>query len=215
MLPNMGRLVIVAILVASWMSAAEQNNTLNLPKGWNVWPLADSCASAVALFDERANKEQVKTDSKANWYYYEGETPVEVRDEEGTCAMVQVESVAYGWGWVPWALLSKPTPAQVENKARATQAAHLRSLPTISNGNASIFLGADRKCSEQFVQAMSLQGLEKRKKVAELVTFGCGFVVDAGAHVKRLEASTGYCRVSAAEGKQQGRPGWVPCGWVK
>jgi hypothetical protein len=215
MLPNMVRLVIAFILLTSWISAAEQPNTLNLPKGWDTWPLADSCASAVALFDERANREQVKADSKANWYYYEGQTSVDVRDEEGTCAMVQVDGVAYGWGWVPWALLSKPTPAQIENKTRAAQAAYLRSLPTLNNGNAAIFLGADRKCSEQFVQAMSLEGLEKRKKMAELVTFGCGFLVDAGAHVKRLEENTGYCRVTPVEGKQLGKPGWVPCGWVK
>jgi hypothetical protein len=93
----MGRLVVTSILLVALTSAAEQNtNTLKLPKGWTTWPLADSCASAVALFDERANGEQVKADSKANWYYYEGETSVDVRDEEGTCAMVQVDGVAYG-----------------------------------------------------------------------------------------------------------------------
>ena len=119
MLPNMGRLVITSIILASWISAAEQKNTLNLPKGWDTWPLTESCTSAVALYDERAKRAQVSAHSKADWYYFEGETAVEVRDEEGTCAMVQVEGVAYGSGWVPYALLSKPTPAQLEEKQRA------------------------------------------------------------------------------------------------
>ena len=164
--------------------------------------------------------------SKADWYYFEGETAVEVRDEEGMCAMVQVERVAYGWGWVPYALLSKPTPAQLEEKQRAArgvaaekeriaQAAYLRRLPTVTNGNVAIFLGADRKCSEQFVQALSTDGLEKRKKIADLVAYGCGYLTDAGIHVKRLEVDSTYCRVAPAEGKQVGKPGWVPCNWVK
>ncbi len=227
MLPNMGRFGIVLLLLSSAMSAAAQSNTLNLPKGWDTWPLAEDCTSAVALYDERANRTQVKADSKATWYYYEGPTSVDVRDEEGLmCAMVQVDGVPYGWGWVPYALLSKPTSAQIEEKerttraaaegkARAARAAYLGGLPVISNGNAAIFIGSDRKCSEQFVQAMSMDGLEKRKKMAELVTFGCGYLVDAGIHVKRLAADAAYCRVEPAEGKQAGKSGWVPCSWVK
>ena len=221
------RLIVASILLASGISAAEQyNNTLNLPKGWDTWPLTEDCNSAVALYDERANRAQVKADSKASWYYYEGATSVDVRDEEGTCAMVQAEGVPYGWGWVPYALLSKPTPAQidekkrtnqaaVEEKERAARAAYLRSLPTVNNGNVAIFFGADRKCSEQFVQALSMDGLEKRKKMADLVTFGCGYLADAGVHVKRLAADASYCQVAPAEGKQVGKPGWVPCSWLK
>jgi hypothetical protein len=189
--------------------------------------LTEDCTSAVSLYAERANHAQVKADLKANWYYFEGQTAVDVRDEEGLmCAMVQVDGVPYGWGWVPYALLSKPTPAQVEakelvaraaaeGKARAANATYLGSLPSVSNGNPAIFLGSDRKCSEQFVQAMKMEGLEKRKKMAELVTFGYGYLVDAGIHVKRLATDATYCQVVPAEGKQQGKPGWLPCSWVK
>jgi hypothetical protein len=228
MLPDMGRFVIASILLASALSrAAAQSNTLNLPKGWDTWPLTEDCNSAVSLYVERANRAQVKADSKANWYYFEGQTAVDVRDEEGLmCAMVQVEGVPYRWGWVPYALLLKPTPAQIEEKERTTRAAaegkarfaraaYLGSLPIINNGNAAIFIGSDRKCSEQFVQAISMDGLEKRKKMAELVTFGCGYLVDAGIHVKRIAADATYCRVEPAEGKQAGKSGWVPCSWVK
>jgi hypothetical protein len=48
---------------------------------------------------------------------------------------------------------------------------------------------------------MSLDALEKRKKMAELSTFGCGYLVDTGIHVKRLEANAGYCRVSPCRGQ--------------
>lgn len=213
----MCRFIIRSILLASVISrAAAQSNTLNLPKGWDTWPLTEDCNSAVLLYAERANRAQVKADSKANWYYFEGQTSVDVRDEESLmCAMVQVDGVPYGWGWVPYALLSKPTPEQNEAKKRAANAVYIGSLPRLKNGNAAIFLGSDRKCSTQFVQAMSMDGLEKRKKVAELVSFGCGYLVDAGVHVRRLATDAAYCRVEMAEGKQAGKSGWVPCSWVK
>lgn len=227
------RFIITSILLASGISAAEQNNTLNPPKGWNTWPLADDCTTARAVYEGRNNREFVEEFLKTPRNLFKNNTAVEVLDEDASgCVMVQTP-VANVWGWVPTSLLLKPTPGQlaatagvVAEKERATRAAaaekdraahvaYLRSLPTVSNGNVAIFLGADRKCSEQFVQALSMDGLEKRKKMADLVTFGCGYLADAGVHVKRLETESTYCRVAPAEGKQEGKPGWVPCSWVK
>jgi len=220
------RFIITLILLAAWAWGADQPNTLSPPKGWDTWPLADDCTTAKAVYEGRNNPEFVEEFLKTPRNLFKSSTAVEVLDEDANgCAMVQTP-VANVWGWVPTSLLLKPTAAAVAEKERATRAAAaakdraaqdaaLRSLPTVNNGNVAIFLGADRKCSEQFVQAMSLEGLEKRKKMAELVTFGCGYLADAGVHVKRLETQSTYCRVAPAEGKQQGKPGWVPCSWVK
>lgn len=108
--------------------------------------------------------------------------------------------------------------AEIEKDRVARMTAHaeyLKTLPIIDNGNPAVFLGADRKCSEQFVQALSMDGLEKRKKMTELVTFGCGFLEDQGSHVTRIQTDSKFCLVAPAEGKYIGRPGWVPCSWVK
>ena len=61
--------------------------------------------------------------------------------------------------------------------------AYLAKLPMIVSGGESIFLGSDRKCAEQFQQALAMDGLEKRKRLADLISHGCGFIAASPARV--------------------------------
>jgi len=109
-----------------------------------------------------------------------------------------------------------------EQKARAKRNAeekaereYLARFPILNSGASTIFVGSDRKCSEQFVQALSMEGLEKRKRLAELVSYGCGFIEDSNVHAMRLQAEGSYCQVRLVNGKHLNEMGWVPCSWVK
>ena len=101
---------------------------------------------------------------------------------------------------------------EADEKARA---AYLAKFPILQNGAEVIFIGSDRKCSEQFVQAMGMDGLEKRKRLAELVSYGCGFTDPRGLHVRRVQGDGAYCQIAMIEGKHQSESGWVPCSWVR
>jgi hypothetical protein len=92
---------------------------------------------------------------------------------------------------------------------------HLAKFPILNSGTPSVFVGADRKCSEQFVQAMSMDGLEMRKRLADLVSYGCGFIEESGSQVVRARADGVYCQVRFVDGKHQGEYGWTPCSWVE
>lgn len=85
----------------------------------------------------------------------------------------------------------------------------------LDSGTASIFIGSDRKCAEEFQQALGMEGLEKRKRIADLVAYGCGFLADGPVHVAVARRDSNYMIVTPAEGKHQGQSGWVPAAWVK
>ena len=225
------RTVLLVVLASSFL-LGQSNNTISPPSGWETWPLADDCITAIAMLERKADKKIADRLFQPQWYYFENGTEVKVRDdmEDGHCAWVQIAGDPKSYGWVASVLLTKPTPGRLaiiakqkqeaavekDRVARAnTQAAYIKTLPKLDNGNVAVFLGSDRKCSEQFVQALSMDGLEKRKKIDELVRFGCGFLEDRGARVKRIQADSNYCLVAPAEGKHEGKPGWVPCSWLK
>lgn len=97
---------------------------------------------------------------------------------------------------------------------QAARAAYLAKLPVLNNGTDVIFVGADKKCSQQFTEALSMDGLEKRKRIADLITYGCGFLVDAGTHIELVQREGSSALVRPAEGNQAGKSGWVPLSWV-
>ncbi len=212
------RRVASGMLLLAIAGIAQERNEIAPPSGWETWSITTSCAEALAVFDNRANPLAVTGLSLSEWSTFEGKTPVRVESRRGNCALVKVlggDSQGVS-GWVPAAILLKLSPEQEKRAADAkARAAVLAKLPVVDSGSPSVFFGADRKCSEQFVQALSVEGLEKRKKIAELVTFGCGFIDDGRLHVKRAEAQGSFCRVIPMEGKHQGGSGWVPCGWIK
>lgn len=94
------------------------------------------------------------------------------------------------------------------------RAAYLSKLPFLESGGEMIFIGSDRKCSEQFVQAMNMDGLDKRKRMADLISYGCGFTDPHGLHVTRVNSDGAYCQIAMAEGKHQSDRGWVLCSWI-
>ena len=97
----------------------------------------------------------------------------------------------------------------------AARSAFISKLPVLCNGNDQVFVGSDQKCSEQFVQALSMDGLEKRKRVADLLTYGCGFLVKDQTHVEIVEKRVGYLLIKPVEGPKIGKSGWVPTAWIK
>jgi len=98
----------------------------------------------------------------------------------------------------------------------AAEDARLAKLPSIVNQMAAVFVASDIKCSQQYQAALTLGGgLEARKKLSELVTFGCGFLADAGTHVSLISRQGTYALVHIENGAQAGNNGWVPATWVK
>lgn len=93
------------------------------------------------------------------------------------------------------------------NGEEKAQREYLTKFPILSSGASSIFVGADRKCSEQFVQALSMEGLEKRKRLAELVSYGCGFIEDTNVHAMRVQTDGAYCQVRLINGKHPNESG--------
>lgn len=101
------------------------------------------------------------------------------------------------------------------SEAAAARASSLAKLPTLISGTSVAFMGADRKCAMQFQDALRMDGLEKRKRLADLVSFGCGFLADVPMKVQVVQKEGDYVLVNLADGKQNGKSGWVPVSWVK
>jgi hypothetical protein len=97
----------------------------------------------------------------------------------------------------------------------AARSAYVSKLAVLTNGNDSVFVGSDQKCSEQFVQALSMDGLEKRKRMADLLAYGCGFLVKDRTHIEIVEKGLKYVLIRPAEGPAIGKSGWVPATWIK
>lgn len=62
---------------------------------------------------------------------------------------------------------------------------------------------------------MKAEGLEGRKRLAELVTYKCGVVFDAPVHALVRSRESPYAQIELLEGKTQGRAGWIPEAWLK
>ncbi len=120
----------------------------------------------------------------------------------------------------------KPATLQAvtrEAAEAARRAAYVSQSPRLFNGFEEIFISADRKCAQQFIEAQSMEGLEKRKRLAELLQYGCGFSVISGTRVDVLRTMEGFAEVfiltdlsavSRSPASAQ-KSGWVPVAWVK
>jgi hypothetical protein len=98
--------------------------------------------------------------------------------------------------------------------AEASRLAKIRALPLIRSGSSQVFVAADRKCGEQFQEALSMDGLEKRKRIAEIVSYGCGSYAASPVHAEVKMETGGYALVVLAEGVNRNLAGWVPLQWV-
>jgi hypothetical protein len=200
----------IALLIAfaSIVSAAE----LKLPDGgFAVWVLVPTCEQALQLFDERGDV-AIFVDGAVG--YDEGQKAT-VITRRGGCAEVKLAKNGLS-GFVK----SELAPVtQEETRALAAEAARIAAiakLPMLDSGMSAAFVGSDRKCSEEFQQALAMEGVEKRKRIAELVSYHCGFIVgEPRAHVLRLNEDRGFCEVRLASGKHAGESGWSPCAWIR
>jgi hypothetical protein len=91
----------------------------------------------------------------------------------------------------------------------------LAKASTLDSGTPAAFFGADQKCAQQFLEALSLGGVEMRKKLADLILFKCGYIDESPLKVEKTRADGAYCLVVPVEGQHKGEPGWVPCAWVR
>jgi len=107
-------------------------------------------------------------------------------------------------------------------------------LPILNTGSAVAFLASDRKCAQQFQQAFSMDGIEKRKRIAELIQYQCGSVIDVPVRLEALSVDAVetigdgglYVKVTVADcvgalkncplgnEKARGKTGWVLAKWV-
>jgi hypothetical protein len=99
--------------------------------------------------------------------------------------------------------------------ALRARAARLKRLPLLASGSATAFIAADRKCAQQFQGAAKLEGLEKRKQIADLFAFGCGFPADSPVRILVVKRDAEYALITLADGKTEGKSGWVSIGWLK
>jgi hypothetical protein len=105
--------------------------------------------------------------------------------------------------------------ASLLNAKEKAERDRLAKLPVLRAGDAtSLFIGSDRRCAEQFQEALSREGLEKRKRIAELVQYGCGFAVAGGVRVS-VQQRGPFSFVLIEEGTDRGKQGWVPEGWLR
>jgi hypothetical protein len=99
--------------------------------------------------------------------------------------------------------------------AAAVRTAELAKLPLLNSGTPAAFLGSDRKCAQQLQEALAMDGLEKRKRIADLVSYGCGVLVDSPVRATAGQRDGAYVFVTLADGKRAGKTGWVPIAWLK
>ena len=105
---------------------------------------------------------------------------------------------------------SQKRAAEVSS-ARATA---LAKFPILNSGTPSAFIGSDRKCAAQFQEALGMEGLEKRKRIADLVSYGCGFLADNPVRVSPGQRDGAFVFVTMMDGKQVSKNGWAPTGWL-
>jgi len=110
--------------------------------------------------------------------------------------------------------LSKLTKLKAKREA-AERKAFLSKFPLLFNGMPLVFLGSDRKCAQQFIEAAAMEGLEKRKRFAELISFGCGVTVNSPTRVRIIQKDRPYALVEVIDGQSIGQKGWVPDQWLQ
>jgi hypothetical protein len=92
---------------------------------------------------------------------------------------------------------------------RAERQAQLARLPKLQVPGEQVFLAADSKCLEETIAASRMDGLEKRKRLQELVSYGCVELVEGGVPVMVLEKQLNAVRVRIMDGESEGKTGWV------
>lgn len=128
---------------------------------------------------------------------------------------VSTVKVAYGTGYRQPNEEEKEQEGRKAAAAAAARAAALAKKPKLDSGAAAVPVAADRKCLDQTMAALGVEGLESRKRIAELVKYGCIFTVPRLTPIDVLKADGRYSLVGVAAGGSAGKQGWVATDWIK
>jgi len=99
--------------------------------------------------------------------------------------------------------------------AGAARAAALARKLKLDSGASAVPVAADPKCLDQTIAALEAEGLESRKRVAELMKYGCIFTVPKMTPVDVLKSEGRHSFVGVAAGVSVGKRGWVATEWLK
>jgi hypothetical protein len=91
----------------------------------------------------------------------------------------------------------------------------LAAAPKLHNGSDLVILGADRKCLQQAIDTGSMDGLEKRKRISELISYQCIFTAPDGTPVQIKSTEAKQREVVIIDGPLSGKSGWVLESWLR
>ena len=222
----------------SVIDAQDPDAVITVPKNYETWSVVQSCAVAQILYysakagDDETIEREARESNRA-WYSYSGSKEVEILKRDVHCALVRIKATREE-GYISMDLVGSSTEElarkakrikaeeernaaklKVAQKAEQERQAIVASLPILDNGAETIFIGSDKRCAEQFIEATKMEGLEKRKRLADLMTYGCGFITTARVHVAVETRAGAFALVRIAHGSNEGKSGWVSVTWIK
>jgi hypothetical protein len=212
----------LAILFMAAAGATEfkkgQKVILEVRPGFENWGLTDTCMNAYLAFTDQSLKR------KADWTATYGPGTIAVVqevDEDGWCVLIDRPE---GDGWVYKDLVKltseakgkvaaeKKKLAEQKTDADAKARAHreyLTSLPHLSGATDKVPVAVDAGCLADMRKARSLEGLERRKKIAELLAYGCIFMAPSGTHVRATKRADGSYAVDLEDSAMAGKSGII------
>jgi hypothetical protein len=240
----MMRMLIAGLLFTFSVTLSGKERILNVPEGHSSWGLIRDCEGAKwIMYQDDATRENFFRLNGQSWIEFAEGARAEIVEARADCTKVRLLQQGE-IGWIDTSLLIDPETQEraaatkaaetarkkaaheaelrrqaakeaAQQKQDADRRAYLAKFPTVNNGYTALFFGADRKCAVQFVEALSMEGLEKRKRLADLISYQCGFMEKIGVHVQKLQVSGDYLEVKIVDGDDAGKSGWVPSAWVK
>ena len=102
--------------------------------------------------------------------------------------------------------------AEQKTDADARARAHreyLASLPHLSGATDKVPVAVDAGCLADMRKTRSLEGLERRKKIAELLAYGCIFMAPSGTHVRATKRADGSYAVDLEDNAMAGKSGII------
>lgn len=105
--------------------------------------------------------------------------------------------------------------APEEEIREAQRQAQLAKLPRLRFSGPNGLLAADRKCLEETLAALHMEGLEARKRTQDLIAYGCIEPIDGDLPVRVVEREPNAVRVLIMDGDEEGKEGWVSPQWLK
>lgn len=103
-----------------------------------------------------------------------------------------------------------------ERKAEAEKhRAFLAKLPKLNRNGVAAPVASDLGCLRDAEAVLGEEGLEARKKLSELISYGCIFVPPVLTPVVRLGSEGNAVWIKIADGDYEGRVGWVRKSWLE